>query len=74
MSFGKWFREADNVCIRVTGVGVRDMEDYRWRDCYEDELDPEEAVYGFLSENGYFRQFPQLREKFSFSESTEEDR
>jgi len=60
ISFNAWMKEVDKLCTKIVGFSVHDLEDYRWRDSYEDELEPSEALFDFLSETGYLNRYPEL--------------
>lgn len=64
MNFRTWMKQVDELCSRVVGVSASTMEDYRWRDSFEDELSPGQALYYFLEENGYVRRYPEIFNKF----------
>jgi hypothetical protein len=44
MDFEQWMRKVDSVLLRRIGVTSGDCRDRLWRDHFEDELTPEEAV------------------------------
>lgn len=67
-SFRTWFAEVNNLCTKVTGLTARDFEDYTWRDAYEDELTPGQALYQMLSDNNYVRNYPEIFEQYSEQE------
>jgi len=60
ISFNAWMKEVNQLCNRIISVSTSDLEDYHWRDSYEDELKPGEALFDFLSENGYLNRYPEL--------------
>ena len=48
LTFEQWMRKVDALCSAAIGVGAFDMEDYRWRDDYDDKLSPEDALEGAM--------------------------
>lgn len=44
MSFTAWYKECDSIVSRKLGVGVEDLPDAPWRDYYEDDLTPHQAI------------------------------
>lgn len=59
-SFAKWKSELNKLSIKAVGLTTSDLEDYCWRDSFEDGLAPGEALFYFFSENGYTRRYPDL--------------
>jgi hypothetical protein len=43
-SFEQWMREVDRLISAKLGISSGDMRDRLWRDAYEDDLTPKEAV------------------------------
>lgn len=60
MSFQSWMKRVNEKCVEITGLTTLDFEDYRWRDAYEDELLPEQALEDFFHETGLVRQYPEV--------------
>ena len=54
MRFALWLSLANKRVRRLTGVGVFDLEDWRWRDTYDAGESPKEAVAEFLDEGGWW--------------------
>ena len=53
MSFKAWLREVD-VCVnKMVGCSLHDLEDYMWRDLYDDEFEPYEAAEHAIEEMGF---------------------
>lgn len=48
IGYREWFREVNIILGEVIGLSALDMEDYTWRDDYESELTPIEAIEGAL--------------------------
>lgn len=48
VSFGQWMGAVDSVCMSIIGVAASDMEDYFWRDDYENGGSVFEALEGAL--------------------------
>jgi hypothetical protein len=44
MEFSEWLRKVDAILVGMCGMGHRDLPDMCWRDQYEDEATPAEAV------------------------------
>lgn len=57
MSFKVWLRQVDTIINRQIGCSLHDLEDYCWRDLYDEEYAPEEAAEVALEEIG-----PYIRE------------
>lgn len=68
MNFKQWLSEANKLCTKVVGVSINDLADHRWRDCFEDELSPGQALYAALDEEGYIRRYPEMFARFQESE------
>lgn len=44
MTFEQWLKEVDSILVNAIGLSHRDLRDRLWRDAYEGELSPEEAI------------------------------
>ena len=44
MSFEQWLNRVDAILVGMCGLCHRDLPDMLWRDQFEDEASPEEAV------------------------------
>jgi len=42
--FAIYLKCCDARCIKATGISIFDIADYMWRDCYEGDVPPAEAV------------------------------
>lgn len=47
-SFRSWFSEVNSILSEILGLSALDMEDYLWRDDFEDDLTPKEGIEGAL--------------------------
>lgn len=61
-NFQEWLKKVDQVSVDKTGFGVRDFEDWHWRDAFEDEMRPREAFLEFAHDIGLVRDYPELFE------------
>lgn len=52
LGFHGWMRVVDARIRRRAVVGVMDLPDRRWRDSYDDEVNPTEAADEVLKEEG----------------------
>lgn len=52
LRFGLWLQLVDKRCASVIGLGVFDLEDWRWRDAYDGGDSPKEAFADFVEELG----------------------
>lgn len=43
-AFWEWYKTCDQIVSRKLGVGVEDLPDAPWRDYYEDDLTPHQAI------------------------------
>ena len=50
-SFTDWMRAVDKILESKVGFGSSHLEDFCWRDNYEDGTPPDEAVDYFFEEN-----------------------
>ena len=57
MIFKAWLRQVDEFVNERIGCSLHDLEDYCWRDLYDDGYAPEEAADEALEEIG-----PYMRE------------
>ncbi|AOX18652.1 hypothetical protein [Kozakia baliensis] len=53
LGFHGYMRAVDALLQRRAGVGVFDLPDRCWRDAYDDEIPPQEAVAECLEEEGW---------------------
>jgi hypothetical protein len=53
LGFYGYLRVCDAVCTERTGVSIMDLADADWRNFYDEQLSPHEAVTQQLKENGY---------------------
>jgi hypothetical protein len=60
MSFKQWMDQVNELSYKTISLSVYDLEDYCWRDSYEGEMSPGEALYDFLEGNGYVQRYPEL--------------
>jgi hypothetical protein len=44
MTFEQWMKKVDRLLENVLGIGSSDMRDRLWRDAYDDESTPEQAI------------------------------
>lgn len=51
--FLDWMVECDLIVDRKLGVSLSDLEDWRWRDAYDDQYTPGDAVTEAIEELGY---------------------
>ncbi|MEV6925502.1 hypothetical protein AB0M46_13530 [Dactylosporangium sp. NPDC051485] len=51
--FAAWLYMADYGCRRRAGVSIFDLADFCWRDQYDDEADPREALRAALAAEGF---------------------
>ena len=54
LRFGVWLYLVDKRCRTVVGLGVFDVEDYRWRDKYDSGDSPKEALDEFLDQSDWW--------------------
>lgn len=55
MTFDEWMRQVNAILFRLFGVAADDMEDYTWRDEFDAESSPVEAVRAFRAWAGLGR-------------------
>lgn len=48
MTFEKWMTKVDAEISRICGMTSDELPDYTYRDCFESDMDPEEAAYDAL--------------------------
>jgi len=53
LGFHGYMRAVDALLHRRLGIGVFDLPDRCWRDAYEDEVSPNDAVAECLEEEGW---------------------
>ncbi len=53
-SYADFIERVDTLLIGEVGADHDDLEDWRWRDAFDDGYSPAEAVTEFLYEVGYF--------------------
>lgn len=53
MSFEAWLVEVDRVLERIVLLSHRDLADQPYRDWYDDEVSPEEAVEMIAESEGF---------------------
>jgi len=53
LGFHGYMRAVDALFVRWTGLGVFDFPDRYWRDAYDDESPPKEAVTDCLKDEGW---------------------
>jgi hypothetical protein len=51
--FAVWLYIADRGCRSRTGVSIFDLADFCWRDQYDDDATPKEAVREALAAEGF---------------------
>lgn len=51
-AFAAWLQLVDDCIMDQLGVGVFDLTDYMWRDAYDDERSPADAVDDFIEADG----------------------
>lgn len=54
MNFRAWLREVDEYVNLLVGCSLHDLEDYMWRDLYDDEFEPQEAAETAIEDMGLF--------------------
>lgn len=64
MGFSKWMKEVDALVYKKLGVSVHDLPDMRYRDFYDDMVDPETFVYEDL--------LPEVQSEFGYAFGEEE--
>lgn len=50
VDFGTWLMVVNGACYRRIGFGIFDLPDKSWRDWYEDEMTPGEALRALMEE------------------------
>jgi hypothetical protein len=55
LRFGLWLYLVDKRCRTVFGLSVFDLEDFGWRDAYDDGSSPKAALHEFCEEHDVFR-------------------
>lgn len=54
MNFEQWFAKVDTLMKRKFGFGADDFPDQTWRDWYDSEMTPLEAVYEAIANEEIF--------------------
>jgi len=49
-----WLEVCNQLVVDKLGVGINDLEDFLWRDRFDDDYTPEEAVEEFLESLGVY--------------------
>lgn len=52
--FMVWLEVCNQLVVDKLGVGINDLEDFLWRDRFDDDYTPEEAVEEFLESLGVY--------------------
>jgi hypothetical protein len=50
--FALWLYLTDKRCLTQLGVGIFDLEDWHWRDAYDSNSSPKEALAHFVEDLG----------------------
>ena len=53
LGFYGYLRVCNSLCFAKAGVSIFDLSDVTWRDCYDDQLPPQDAVDEVLAENDF---------------------
>lgn len=48
MTFEKFMKECNRICVQMTGLETSDFEDYDWRGEYDSDCEPSDSVSEFL--------------------------
>lgn len=51
--FAVWLQALDQAVARRIGLGYRDLEDWAYRDAYDEGMTPKQAAVEMLADNGY---------------------
>ena len=51
MNFDKWMEEVNDQLVVICGMESDDLPDYEWRFDYDEGLEPNESLVGFMEEN-----------------------
>lgn len=49
-----WLKDLDRICWKKLGVSYEDVEDFPWKDYYNEGLSAREALDAFLEESDYY--------------------
>jgi hypothetical protein len=52
--YALWLALCDSRCSRLIGLGIFDLEDWRWGDAFEGDYSPRDAVMECLSEDSIY--------------------
>jgi hypothetical protein len=52
--YALWLALCDRRCSRMIGLGIFDLEDWRWGDAFEGDYSPRDAVMECLSEDSIY--------------------
>lgn len=52
-AFRDWMIRLDHLCIRLTGLSIRDLPDQDFASMFDDELTPKEALSDILEDEGF---------------------
>ena len=58
-TFGEWMNKVNRIVVSAIGVGVNDLPDATWRDYYDDELSPQEAIEATADDGYAFEDVPE---------------
>lgn len=50
-TFERWMVRVDKCLTNRVGMASNDMEDFTWRDYYDDDNSPAEAINDFMERN-----------------------
>ncbi len=53
LGFYGYLRVCNSLCLAKSGVSIFDLSDVTWRDWYDDQLPPQEAVDEALADNDF---------------------
>lgn len=56
--FAEWMREVDRQLYQYTGFSSEDLEDFTYRDMFEDGLSPEECVAEWFYHHHEYDEMP----------------
>lgn len=54
LTYGAWMSECNRLMVARVGVGASDIEDWGWRDAYDDGIPPKDAVDGALEDSDIY--------------------
>lgn len=52
MEFEQWMEQVDALLVEATGTPSDDLPDFAWRDAFDADEEPKDAVEQFLQEEG----------------------